>query len=152
MTGLQRLCRRSTMSAPVQRAEAGFTLIEMIVVLAVVGLIGGLVLMRQPWTSAAFEREATQRALAEALRLARSRAIAQGRNVSVVTGTAGFSIDGSPVRTLPAHQALSASRIIFMPDGGSSGGTIVLAAGQTRSAVAVNWLTGRVRVGDLGNP
>jgi general secretion pathway protein H len=135
-----------------RRSEAGFTLIEMIVVIAVVGLIAGLVLMRQPWTSVGFEREATQRALADALRLARSRAIAQNRNVSVVTGAAGFSVDGSPLRTLPARQTLSASQITFMPDGGSSGGTIVLAAGQRRIAVAVNWLTGRVGVSDLGSP
>ena len=63
----------------------------------------------------------------------------------VVTGTAGFSIDGGPVRTLPAHEALSKSHIVFTPDGGSSGGTIVLASGQKRIAVTVNWLTGRVR-------
>src|SRR5690242_20038054 len=106
-----------------RRGEAGFTLIEMIVVIAVGGLSAGLVLMRQPWMSAGFDREATQRGLADALRLARSRAIAQGRNVSVLTGAAGFSVDGGPVKALPAHQALSASHIVFMPDGGSSGGT-----------------------------
>jgi general secretion pathway protein H len=139
-------------AGPARRGEAGFTLIEMIVVIAVVGLIGGLVLMRQPWSSAGFEREATQRALTDALRLARSRAIAQGRNVSVLTGTAGFSVDGGPVRTVPAHEALSASHIVFMPDGGSSGGTIVLAAGQKRTAMTVNWLTGRVRASDLEGP
>jgi general secretion pathway protein H len=139
-------------SATARRAEAGFTLIEMIVVIAVVGLIAGLVLMRQPWTSAGFEREATQRALTDALRLARSRAIAQGRNVSVLTGSAGFSVDGQPVRALPAHETLSASHIVFMPDGGSSGGTIVLTAGQKRVVVTANWLTGRVRAGDLDGP
>ncbi|WP_158258285.1 GspH/FimT family pseudopilin [Rhodopila globiformis] len=134
---------------PPRRGEAGFTLIEMIVVIAIVGLVAGLVLIRQPWTSAGFERQATQRALADALHLARSRAIAQGRNVSILTGAAGFSVDGGPVRALPAHEALSASRIVFMPDGGSSGGTIVLAAGQKRIAMTVNWLTGRVRASAL---
>ncbi|MBV8505665.1 MAG: type II secretion system protein [Acetobacteraceae bacterium] len=135
-----------------RRDEAGFTLIEMIVVIAIVALIAGLVLMRQPWTSAGFEREATQRALADALRLAHSRAITQGRNVAVLTGAAGFSVDGGPVRPLPAHQTLSASHIVFMPDGGSSGGTIMLASGQKRIVVTVNWLTGRVRAGDVNGP
>ena len=108
--------------------------------------------MRPPWTSARFEREATQRALTEALHLARSRAIAQDRNVSVLTEAAGFSVDGGPVRALSAHEVLSASRIVFMPDGGSSGGTIVLASGQKRIVMTVNWLTGRVRTSDLEGP
>jgi general secretion pathway protein H len=34
--------------------------------------------------------------------------------------------------------------VVFMPDGGSTGGTILLATGQKRIAVEVNWLTGRV--------
>lgn len=140
------------MAHPAGRSEAGFTLIEMIVVVAVVGLIAALVLARQPWTSVGFEREATQRALADALRLARSRAIAQGRDVSVLTGAAGFSVDGGPVTALPAREVLSASRIVFMPDGGSSGGTIVLASEQKRIAMTVNWLTGRVRASELEGP
>jgi hypothetical protein len=37
--------------------------------------------------------------------------------------------------------ALSPSRVILTPDGGSSGTTILLAAGAQRIAVSVNWLS-----------
>jgi general secretion pathway protein H len=39
--------------------------------------------------------------------------------------------------------------IRFNPDGSSTGGRIVLAEGTRRTAVGVDWLTGRVSVADV---
>jgi general secretion pathway protein H len=135
-----------------RRGESGFTLIEMIVVIAVMAMIGGLVMMRQPWRSTGLNMDATERALAGALRLARSRAIAQDRAVSVATGATGFSVDGAAPWKLPSDEIMSNSRIVFLPDGGSSGGTITLESKARRIAVTVNWLTGRVRASEVARP
>jgi general secretion pathway protein H len=132
--------------------ESGFTLIEIIVVITILALIGSLVLTRQPWHSAGFDTDATLRSLMNAMRLARSRAIAQDREVAVVTAPNGFSVDGTAARTLPPDLALSASRVVFAPDGGSTGGTILLLAGQRRIVVDVNWLTGRVQARETASP
>jgi general secretion pathway protein H len=138
--------------APDERQrQAGFTLIEMIVVIVVMALIAGLVVVRQPWHSVGLDTEATVRALTSALRVARSRAIALDRDVVVVTGETGFAVDGGAPRTLASGEALSASQVIFTPDGGSSGTTIELAAGPRRIAISVNWLTGRVVARELAS-
>jgi general secretion pathway protein H len=129
--------------------QAGFTLIEMIVVIVIMAMVAGLVLVRQPLHSAGLNMEATVHALSNALRLARSRAIAQDREVMVVTAPGGFSVDGGAAWLLPPDEVLSASRVIFAPDGGSSGATILLAAGARRIAVNVNWLTGQVRAREM---
>ncbi|MDR3529057.1 MAG: prepilin-type N-terminal cleavage/methylation domain-containing protein [Rhodopila sp.] len=129
--------------------QVGFTLIEMIIVIVILALVAGLVLVRQPWHSAGLDTDATVRALSNALRLARSRAIAQDREIVVVTAASGFSVDGGAAWLLPSGEALSLTRVIFTPDGGSSGATILLAAGPRRIAVDVNWLTGRVRAREL---
>lgn len=124
--------------------QSGFTLLEMIVVMAIMAVVAGQVLVRQPWRSAALDAQTTTQRLTGALRLARSRAIVQDRNVAVITGPAGYSADGGPIEPLLHDQSLSRSQIIFMPDGGSTGGTIVLAAGSRRTTIEINWLTGRV--------
>lgn len=124
--------------------QAGFTLIEMIVVIAIMALVGSMVLIKQPWHSAGLTADATIRALTNALRLARSRAIAQDRTVTVITAAGGFSVDGGAAWVLPPEEALSASQVLFTPDGGSTGGTISLVAGPRRIAIDINWLTGRI--------
>lgn len=124
--------------------SAGFTLIEMIVVIVIMAAVAGLVLVRQPWHSIGWTTDATVAALTNALKLARSRAIAQDRIVTVVTAANGFSVDGGAVQILPSGETLSPSQVIFTPDGGSTGSTILLTAGQRRIGVTVNWLTGRV--------
>lgn len=131
--------------------QAGFTLIEMIAVVAIMAMVAGLVLVKQPWRSAGLNTDATVRALTDALRLARSRAIAEDRQVTVFTVARGFSVDGGAAWMLPREQALSGSRVVFTPDGGSNGGTILLAAGPQRIALEVNWLTGRVRYRELAS-
>jgi prepilin-type N-terminal cleavage/methylation domain-containing protein len=54
---------------------AGFTLIEMIVVVVVIGLVLSLFIQRGPMRSPALEARAAANEVAESLRLARSRAI-----------------------------------------------------------------------------
>jgi general secretion pathway protein H len=119
-------------------------LLEMMVVIVIMAMLASVMLIRQPWHSAGLNTGVTVQALTNALRLARSRAIAQDREVAVVTAARGFAVDGGAVWVLPSAEALSASQLVFMPDGGSTGGTILLSAGRRRIAIEVNWLTGRV--------
>jgi general secretion pathway protein H len=128
--------------------QAGFTLIEMIVVIVIMALVASLVLVRQPWHSAGLDLAATERTIASALQLARSRAITQDRDVVVVTEANGFSLDGA-VTTLTAGQAITPARLVFTPDGQCSGGTILLVSATLRIALTVDWLTGRVRARTL---
>jgi general secretion pathway protein H len=129
--------------------QTGFTLLEMIVVIVIMAMVAGLVLVKQPWHSVGFNADATVRALTNALRVARSRAIAQDRTVTVITAAGGFSVDGRAAWKLPPEEALSATQVVFTPDGGSTGGTILLVAGPRQIAVDVNWLTGRARARDI---
>ena len=157
----------------VRPAEAGFTLIEMIVVLAVLGLVAGLVLARGPQRSAGLEMRAATNAVAQAMRVARTRAIMSNGRVLVVfdlrAGT--LRVGAAPPRRLPAGIGMSVvsttelsavstaglagaaaaeggaqAGIAFLPDGSSSGGRVELAGAAGRTQVGVDWLTGRVSV------
>ncbi|WP_158925302.1 GspH/FimT family pseudopilin [Acidisphaera sp. S103] len=143
---------------------AGFTLIEMIVVLVVLGLTLGLVMARGPMHSAALDARVAARQVAQAMRLARSRAIALDQPVSVSLDIAAHAlrIDGSPVETLPRGVGVAAAsftgqpatgRIVairFAPDGSSNGGRIALGQGGFVRLVLVDWLTGRVSLDGAG--
>jgi general secretion pathway protein H len=123
----------------------GFTLIEMIVVLVILGLMIGLVVARGPLHSQRLDMEATARGLAGALRVARGQALAQHRPVVVTVTANGYRVDGEPSHGVPADVALSGDAAIrYAPDGSSSGGHIAVQGGTGRVSVAVDWLTGRV--------
>jgi general secretion pathway protein H len=125
----------------------GFTLIEMIVVLAILGLMLGLVVSHGPVHSQRLDLDATAQEIARSLRLARSRAIAQNRTVTWLPMRGGYSLDGGPPRTLPADVALTAAGAIgFAADGSSSGGLVTLRGGERQIAIALDWLTGRVAI------
>lgn len=143
--------------------DRGFSLIELLVVLAVMGLVLALVVgYRAPWSSG-LSIEATAAELASGLRLARSQAIADNHPVAFALDLAGhrYRVGGDLPRSLPTKLALglltvngerrsaAIGDIRFNPDGSSSGGRIVLANGSRRVAVGVDWLTGRVTVADV---
>src|SRR5258708_38466167 len=97
------------MTWPADRRQAGFTLIEMIVVLAVMGLLLGLVLMRGPLRSPTLTARATVGALAGSLREARARAIATNHPVEFALDVEHktFRIGTAPPTQLPPEFTLN---------------------------------------------
>lgn len=82
--------------APVRRA-CGFTLLELLVVLALTGLLGSAVLLTMPTPRSAVTRDAD--ALAAQLQRAQQEAIVTGRSVRVQLDASGYrfvqqSLDG----------------------------------------------------------
>jgi general secretion pathway protein H len=142
--------------------QAGFTLIEMIVALVVLGLVLGLLVARGPVRSRTLEVRAAANQLAGALRNTRAEAIRRNRPVTFVLDVARHSYriePASPV-ALPPQMTLSITAvsgetlkdwlggITFEPDGSASGGRIEIRDGPRRIQVGVDWLTGRVSIAD----
>ena len=147
-----------------RHADAGFTLIEVIVVLAVLSLGLALLALRGPPRSAALEIRAAAGEMVQALRLARAQSIARNAPVRVVVDPArgAWALDGGPPRALPPGIVLALrvaetealgnqlGAIRFAPDGSSTGGTIELADGHRRLQIGVDWLSGRVTLAEPG--
>ena len=134
------------------RPAAGFTLIEMLVVVVIIGLSLSVVAGFQSKRSVTLELTAASDTLVGNLRRARATAIAQDRPVvfAATPDGLGFSIDGAAKRLSSAGTVVltTPGPMRFMPDGSASGGVIRLIAGGKARVVRVDWLTGRVWVGD----
>jgi len=135
----------------------GFTLVELVVVLAILALAYGLIAPSIGGVIAQGDLRVGQRELTAALREARSLAVTDARDVRfVLDGAAGSYGVGPQRHALARGMALAAavpeSRrlstrvavIDFFPDGTSTGGEVVLTAGGATATIAVDWLTGRV--------
>ncbi|MFN2169582.1 MAG: GspH/FimT family pseudopilin [Anaerolineae bacterium] len=150
--------------APGRRRVTGFTLIELMVVLAIAALLMAVV---PPLISAALpgvETKAAARRTMANLRLARETAIRNGEDAALTVDVEqrrlelpGFRAVSFPERVqmhleAASREMVDESRgaIRFFPDGSSTGGRIVLARGdpghQSGYEVGVTWLTGRVRM------
>jgi general secretion pathway protein H len=143
--------------------QHGFTLIEVVVVLGVLALVTALVLPMLSGTQSKADVQASARDLAAALRLTRNLAMTHGQTEAFVVDTTSgaFRVGSSaaPHRVssgvslvlITATQELideHTGSIRFFADGSSTGGGIRLAKGKNRDQVLVDWLTGRVSIGD----
>jgi general secretion pathway protein H len=148
------------MTSRAKSQQAGFTLIELLIVITIMGLAIALVAGHGKNRSAGLEENGTAADLAGGLREARAQAIAQNRPVALTLDIAAhrWQIDGQPQRTVPKQFALSVltvkgetlgsnlAAIRFEPDGSSTGGQVDFDDGVRKLSVAVDWLTGNVRV------
>lgn len=119
--------------------RAGFTLLELLVVVAVLALAAMLVVPRlSTATGASAFAAATERTLSE-LRLARGSAIQQRRE-GFVTPQHLADLTGVQVEMTPVDG------IRFAADGTTSGGRVRLIDGGRETSIDVDWLTGRVQL------
>lgn len=147
--------------------EAGFTLLEVVCVLAIVGLLAALALPALPRGTSRARLEAYALEAASLLEADRNAAIREHRQVATnMSATARTIRSGSGARAvqLPsdvAFDALLATRcngraagatIDFFPTGMSCGGTIGLSRLGVVFQIRVNWLTGGVEVVSVDNP
>lgn len=134
----------------ISRREHGFTLVELCVVLAIIGLSLAIAmpLLVRHVGGAALNAAADE--IRAALRGARSTAIAEDRRV-VFRGDAGggywldrnhFTLPlmrgGEPLRVT----TIGGPQIAFFPSGASSGGRILVVSGGRQREIAVDALTG----------
>ena len=144
------------------RAQAGFTLLELMAVLALMTLVMGLAL---PSLVRSWEREksrATLRELTAALRTARSKAVTRGRKVRLFLNlkTGRYRLEGSTREGTLTGMSLtdaglvwqnpekSQGYIVFFGDGSSSGGKLALVDPTGRRyLLEVEPITGKVSLG-----
>ena len=150
---------RSELLRARQLVRAGFTLLELLVVLAIASLLIALVPI-------AFDRlrEGTQyrdalRTMQSEMRQARQQAVTQGRAVRFQVDLAGrtYGLVGKVEHPIPEKlqvratvasvevQANQVAAIQFLPTGGATGGSIdLLRPSGAGTRLKVDWLSGRV--------
>ncbi|TCT06500.1 general secretion pathway protein H [Tepidamorphus gemmatus] len=150
-----------TSPAPDRRHDAreGFALIEMVVALAIIGLVMVLVLPRVAREPGPAALRAKAYTVAGLLRDDRNRALLDRRDVVsrvdlgkrvVVSGADGSYVripDSVSIDFLQSDQERAAGGgIRFRADGRSSGGVLTLSRGPVGYRISVNWLTAAVDV------
>ncbi len=145
----------------VARDEAGFTLIEMVAVLAIIAMLSALVMPHWPHGTTRPQLEAYALDIAGLLKADRNaairtrarvatrldsnaRAVASGAGAGEVRLPEDVAFDAIVAETCSGRA--NGSSIDFLPSGMSCGGSIALARPGAAYHVRVNWLTGGVEV------
>ncbi len=139
-------------------SSAGFTLLEMLVVLAIIALaVSALPVLTAGLPGVRLRAEADR--IAATLRDLRERAIREDATTELVVDPAAraYAASGEPrAHRLPAdvvsiaiEPAIAAPmpdarRIRFFADGTATGGTVVLRGAHRAMSIAVDWLSGAV--------
>lgn len=126
---------------------------EMLVVIVLMSIAVGLVgFGLQQGMRAAKERQAVGQ-MVNALRATRVQAIVTGQPAKTVFDlrNKAFQAPGQPIRQWPPELQVTlqtaaemGSTVEFYPDGGSTGGNLLLANGDRRWRIDIGWLTGSV--------
>lgn len=133
------------------KSQSGSTLIEVLVIVAITGLVSGLLFPRLETQAdrAAFQQMFSK--LDADVRAARNSALRSDELVRVAISQDhhGYFINGTAI-SLPGTMTLVAqpdSFLLFFADGRSTGGILTLEAGHRRAQVAVDTDTGLIASG-----
>jgi len=151
----------------------GFTLLELLVVLTIAGLLAALVPPLYSKVVPGARLKMAARDFAISLREARSRAITTNSQIDLMllTEPPSYAVGSTSAVQLPSGVSMSAYdyflaahgsladtnalsmndvAIRFYPDGSSNGAVVKVANRGTAYRVDVSWLTGDIRVAEVG--
>lgn len=140
------------------KSQDGFTLLEMLVILVIVSFVAVISLPYAQKSGEARRLDAAAEIVTAKLREARSLALSSNQKSSLTIDVEKRQLMGPgfrPPYALPAGLLIKVTTaegqtsenigsISFFPDGGSTGGSIVMADGAMARRIAINWLTGAV--------
>jgi general secretion pathway protein H len=147
----------------IEEAQRGFTLLEMVCVLAIIAMLAAVLLPFVPQQTSRSRLQAYALQAATLLKADRNAAIRRGAEVAVLVDASmrvirsgatsdvlripnDVQLDALLPQTCRQHAVLST--INFFANGMSCGGTIVLTRLDAGYEVRVNWLTGRIEIVD----
>lgn len=145
------------------RRERGFTMLELVTVFAIIAMAMALILTVSGKGASSADLKASARSLAAGLRAAQSNAMAGRRDalltIDVEQRLYTFSgeerthklPEGVDLKLYTAQAEVESEKrgsIRFFPDGSSTGGRITVSSGERKYLVDVDWLTGRVSIGE----
>lgn len=147
--------------------DAGYSLTEVLVVLAIIALATAAALSAPRAGQNALTLEAYARRLADDLRLARASAVSDNAVSTLFVSLAPPGHRDGEGRFIPAPSASrieltgarslladaeGGARFAFYGDGGASGGAVRIGDAARVYRVEVDWMTGAVRVEQQRNP
>jgi len=142
-------------------SERGFTILEMVCVMALVAMIAAVLLPFVPRQTSRARLQAYALETATLLKGDRNAAIRSGADISTLVDAPSRVIrSGTSAQTIripddvridallprTCHRRAALSTISFFADGMSCGGTIALSRLDSVYEIRVNWLTGRIEI------
>ena len=141
--------------------QGGFTLLEMVCVIALVAMLASVLLPFVPRNTSRARLQAYALQAASLLKADRNAAIRRGSDVSTLVDAPSRAIRSGATAQLiripddvrfdallphTCRRRAALSTISFFADGMSCGGTIALTRFDTAYEIRVNWLTGRIEI------